>query len=192
MASNRKVGTVASKRKDKTRRIIWCDAYVGPVGECNRNCNGNCNDTVTGYPPISKPRLLEASASFSDASISMCDRLKQEFPENYVSRRLSSHKYAVPIDIDIDAQVKSHVGTPELKSSGHESIGDEIDKHEVVGTVDMQEIDKKHTVKKHVRSEEENRCRDDDVCLGSGSGDEGDDDDAYVPLRRVVLISLDC
>ena len=81
----------------------------------------------------------------------------------HVSRRLSSHKYAIPIDIDIDAQVKSHVGTAELKTSGHESIEDE---------------------KKHVRSEEDNRCRGDDVFLGSGSEDEGDDD-AYVPLRSV-------
>ena len=68
----------------------------------------------------------------------------------------------------------------QLKTPEHEIIGEEIDKHEDVGTVD-----------KHVRSEEENRCRDDDVCLGSGSGDEGDDD-AYLPLRSVFPISFDC
>ena len=78
-----------------------------------------------------------------------------------------------------------------MKISEHEVIGDEIDKHKGVGTVDMQEIDKKHTVKKHVKSEEEYRCRDDDVCLRSGSGDEGDDD-AYLPLRTVFPISFDC
>ena len=100
-----------------------------------------------------------------------------------MSRRLSFHKHAVPIDIDIDTQVKSHVGTAELKTSGHETIGDEKKK------------------KKHVRSEEENRCRDDDVCFGSGSGDvcfgsgsgsgnEGDDD-AFVPLRSVGPVSFD-
>ena len=66
--------------------------------------------------------------------------------------------------------MKSHVGAAELKTSGHESIGDE---------------------KKHVRSEEENRCRDDIVSFASGSGDEGDDD-AYVPLRNVFPISFDC
>ena len=104
-----------------------------------------------------------------DASISMCDRLKQEVPHVHVSRRLPVHGCTIPIDVDI-------VRSESLKRSEHEVIGDEIDKHEVVGTVDMQEIDKKHIVKKHFRSEEENRCRDDDVCLGSGSGDEGDDD----------------
>ena len=99
-----------------------------------------------------------------------------------VTQICSIREHTIPIDVDIDGQLK----IPE-----HEIIGDEIDKHEVVGTVDMQEIDKKHTVKKHVRSEEENRCRDDDVCLGSGSGDEGDDD-AYLPLRSVFPISFDC
>ena len=59
-------------------------------------------------------------------------------------------------------QVKSHVGT----------VDTNID-------IDVQMIDKKHTVKKHVRSKEENRCKDEDacdhVCRESGSGDAEDD-----------------
>ena len=53
--------------------------------------------------------------------------------------------------------LKSHVGTVDTR------IG-----------IDVQRIGKKHTVKKHVRSEEEeSRCNDDDVdvCLGTGSDD---------------------
>ena len=47
------VGTVArnSKRNIKTRRIILCDAYVGPVGKCNSN----------GYGHSSIPRSANAS-----------------------------------------------------------------------------------------------------------------------------------
>ena len=70
-------------------------------------------------------------------------------PQVHVSRRLSSRVAVDPCFVDV--QLKSHVGTAELKIPEHENIGDE---------------------KKHVRSEEENRCRDDDVCLGSGSRED--------------------
>ena len=66
-----------------------------------------------------------------------------------MSRRSSFHKRSVPVHVDID-----------------ETIGENIDKKEDVGTVD-----------EHVRSEEENRCK---------------DDDTFVPLRSVVPISFDC
>ena len=132
------------------------------MGECQSNCNGNCKDTVTGYPPIGKTK----QASVSEASIALCDQLKFDVPQVHVSRRLSSRGAVDPCFVDV--QLKSHVQTAELKIPEHENIGDE---------------------KKHVRSEEENRCRDDDVCLGSGSGDEGDDH-ACVPLRSCLFIFL--
>ena len=46
--------------------------------------------------------------------------------------------------------------------------------------------DKKHTVIVGAVDDDHN-----DVCLRSGSGDEGDDD-AYLPLRSVFPISFDC
>ena len=110
-----------------------------------------------GLSPIGKLK----QASLSEASIALCDQLKFDVPQVHVSRRLSSRGAVDPCVVDV--QLESHVGTAELKISEHENIGDE---------------------KKHVRSEAENRCRDDDVCLGSGSGDEGDDD-AFVLLRSV-------
>ena len=99
--------------------------------------------------------------------MSLCDKLKRDVPQVHMSRILSIHKHAVLIHVDIDVKLK----TPE-----HEIIGEEIDNNEDVGTVD-----------KHARSEDEYRCRDDDACFGSVSGDQSDDDDAFVPLRSVFL-----
>ena len=108
------VGTVVRRNRKETRLIALCDSYVGPVDNGNGNdhskCNGNCNHTVTGYPPISKRKpasCYKASASFSDASILLCDQLKQEFPQVHVSRRSSIHEYTIPIDVDIDVQLKT-------------------------------------------------------------------------------------
>ena len=82
----------------------------------------------------------------------------------HVSRRLPRRVRGctIPIDVNIDVQVKTLLGTVDTKTD-----------------IDVQMIDKKHTVKKHVRSEEENRCKDEDVCdhvcRESGLGDAEDD-----------------
>ena len=74
------------------------------------------------------------------------------------------HDHSVPIDIDIDAQVKYHVVTAELNTSGHETIADEK--------------------KKQVRSEEENRS-------GSGSGKEDNDVDSQVDISVDGISKVD-
>ena len=89
------------------------------MDKCQSNCNGNCKDTVTGYPPIGKTK----QASFSEASIALCDQLKFDFPQVHVSRSLSSRGAVDPCFVDV--QLKSHVGTAELKIPEHENIRDE-------------------------------------------------------------------
>ena len=88
----------------------------------------------------------------------LCDELKQEFTQIHVSRRLPRRVHGCTSSVDVDI-----VRSENLKISEHEVFGDLIDKHEVVGTVDMQTIDRNKSVKKHVRSDGENRCSDDDV-----------------------------
>ena len=65
---------------------------------------------MTGYPPVGKTKqaiFSDAGASFSDASMSLCDKLKRDFPQVHMSRRLSIHKHAVPTHVDIDVKLQT-------------------------------------------------------------------------------------
>ena len=131
--SKRVVVEYEMKMTEKMTRVRQTVGKCNSIGDGHSNDNCNCNSAVTGYPPISERN----HSSFSEASVLLCDELKQDVPQLHVSRRCPTrvHVCTIPVAVDIDVQVKSHEGTVDTK----------ID-------IDVQMIDKKHTVTKHVRS----------------------------------------
>ena len=116
--------------KSKIKRASVCEAYVGPVGNCNDNshsnsnckcnsivtdlsrsvdnCNGNCNTNGNGHRNGNCNCKCNNHASFSEAGIVLFDELKRAFPQVHVSHRLSRN-VASSIDVDIVHKVVANI-----------------------------------------------------------------------------------
>ena len=109
---------------------------------------------MTGDPTISKRK----HASFSEASVLLCDELKQEFPTLHVSCRLPRRVHSSTSSYDVDI-VRSEEDNRQLI----DVVGDVIDKHEVVGP----------EVEKHVDEDSKSRCVRSDNSHAGASQDVG-------------------